>query len=196
MFYPHIFSWLAPSVWRCHLLPKAILGHCIPKVHVPPYILGSMANGGRNGKPPQYPCCEISWTVYKLYITVYQLYSTVYDPMDYTVHGILQDRILEGVAIPFSRGSSQPRDQTQVSHIAGGFFTSWATREAWLYKKTWKKDMIPKDESHRLEGVQFTIEKELRTERMKQLGQNRNDAQLWMCLVIKVKSDAAKNSNV
>ena len=56
--------------------------------------------------------------------------------------------------------------------------------------------MIPKDESHRLEGVQFTIEKELRTERMKQLGQNRNDAQLWMCLVIKVKSDAAKNSNV
>ena len=36
-----------------------------------------------------------------------------------------------GVAFPFSRGSSQPRDQTQVSHIAGRFFTSWATREAW-----------------------------------------------------------------
>ena len=52
------------------------------------------------------------------------------DPMDYTVHGILQARILEWVAFPFSRGSSQPRDQTQVSHIAGGFFTSWATREA------------------------------------------------------------------
>ena len=47
--------------------------------------------------------------------------------MDYTVHGILQVRILEWVAFPFSRGSSQPRDQTQVSHIAGGFFTSWAT---------------------------------------------------------------------
>ena len=41
-----------------------------------------------------------------------------------SVHGILQARILEWVAIPFSRGSSQPRDQTQVSHIAGGFFTS------------------------------------------------------------------------
>ena len=41
---------------------------------------------------------------------------------NYTVHGILQARILEGVAFPFSRGSSQPRDQTQVSHIAGGFF--------------------------------------------------------------------------
>ena len=49
---------------------------------------------------------------------------------DYTVHGILQARILEWVAFPFSRGSSNPRDQTQVSHIAGGFFISWATREA------------------------------------------------------------------
>ena len=50
-----------------------------------------------------------------------------------TVHGILQARILEWVAFPFSRRSSQPRDQTQVSHIAGGFFTSWATREAQEY---------------------------------------------------------------
>ena len=40
------------------------------------------------------------------------------------VNGILQARILEWVAFPFSRVSSQPRDQTQVSHIAGGFFTS------------------------------------------------------------------------
>ena len=55
--------------------------------------------------------------------------SVVSDPMDYTVHGILQARILEWVAVPFSRGSSQPRDQTQVSCIAR-FFTSWATREA------------------------------------------------------------------
>ena len=45
------------------------------------------------------------------------------DPMDYTVHGILQARILEWVALPFSRESSQPRDRTQVSHIAGRFFT-------------------------------------------------------------------------
>ena len=55
---------------------------------------------------------------------------TLWDPMDYTVHEILQARILEWVAFPFSRGSSQPRDQTQVSHIADGFFTNWATREA------------------------------------------------------------------
>ena len=45
-------------------------------------------------------------------------------PMDYTVHGILQARILEWVAFPFSKGSSQPSDQPQVSRIAGGFFTS------------------------------------------------------------------------
>ena len=49
--------------------------------------------------------------------------------MDYTVHWILQARILEWLAFPFSRGSFQPRDQTRVSHIAGRFFTSWATRE-------------------------------------------------------------------
>ena len=52
------------------------------------------------------------------------------DPMDYTVHGILQARILEWVAFPVSRGSSQTRDWTQVSHIAGGFLTSWTIREA------------------------------------------------------------------
>ena len=49
-----------------------------------------------------------------------------------TLSGILQARILEWVAFPFSRGSSQPRDWTLVSHIAGEFFTSWATREALL----------------------------------------------------------------
>ena len=49
---------------------------------------------------------------------------TLCDPMDYTVHGILQARILEWVAVPFSRGSSQPRDPTQISCIAGRFFTS------------------------------------------------------------------------
>ena len=47
-----------------------------------------------------------------------------------SVHGILQARRLEWVAISFSRGSSWPRDQTQVSCIAGRFFTNWATREA------------------------------------------------------------------
>ena len=59
---------------------------------------------------------------------------TLCDPMDCStasssVHGILQARILVWVAIPFSRGSSWPRDQTQVSGIAGIFFTFWACRE-------------------------------------------------------------------
>ena len=47
--------------------------------------------------------------------------------------GILQARIQEWIAVPSSRASSQPRDRTQVPHIAGGFFTSWATREAQEY---------------------------------------------------------------
>ena len=52
--------------------------------------------------------------------------------MDYTVHGILQATILEWAAILFSRGSSQPRDWTPVSLIVGGFFTNWASREAYM----------------------------------------------------------------
>ena len=53
-----------------------------------------------------------------------QLCLTLCDPMDYIAHGILQARILQWVAFPFSRGSSQPKDRTQVSCIAGRFFTS------------------------------------------------------------------------
>ena len=60
---------------------------------------------------------------------------TLFDPMDCSlpgssVHGILQARILQWVAIPSSRGSSQPRDQTQVSCIAGRFFAIWATSQS------------------------------------------------------------------
>ena len=51
-------------------------------------------------------------------------------PPGSSVHGILQARVLEWVAIPFSRGSSRPRDWTQVSHIPGRRFNLWATREA------------------------------------------------------------------
>ena len=57
-------------------------------------------------------------------VKVAQSCLTLCDPKDYIVHGILQAKILEWVAIPFSRGSSQSRDWTQVSHITGGFFTS------------------------------------------------------------------------
>ena len=61
---------------------------------------------------------------------VAQSFLTLWYPMDYAVHGIVQGRILEWVVFPFSRGSFQTRDQTQVSYSVGGFFTSWTTREA------------------------------------------------------------------
>ena len=67
-------------------------------------------------------------------MTVAQLCPTLCDSMDYTVHGILQAGILEWVTIPFSRGSFQPRDRTQVSCIAGGFFTSQSLGKP---KRTW-----------------------------------------------------------
>ena len=69
-----------------------------------------------------------------------QTCPTLCNPMDYTVHGILQARILEWVAFVFSRESSQPRDWAQVSCIASGFFTSWAIREAQEY---WSGQSIP-----------------------------------------------------
>ena len=72
------------------------------------------------------------------------------DKVDYTVHGILQARILECVTFPFSRGSSQPRDQTGVSHIASRFFTSWATREAQEY---WSRWLIPSPIDLRKPGI-------------------------------------------
>ena len=52
-------------------------------------------------------------------VKVAQLCPTLCDPMDYSIHGILQARILEWVDFPFSRDSSQPQDRTQISHTAG-----------------------------------------------------------------------------
>ena len=73
----------------------------------------------------------------KIYVHAKSLQSclTLWDPMDCSlpgtsVCGILQARILEWVAVSFSRGTSQPRDQTWVSCIPGRCFTIWATREA------------------------------------------------------------------
>ena len=74
-----------------------------------------------------FQCALLCW--------VTQSCLTLCDPMDSSppgasVHRILQARRLGWVAIPFSRGSSQSRDRTQVSRIAGGLFMVWATREA------------------------------------------------------------------
>ena len=78
---------------------------------------------------------------------VSQSCPTLCDPVDWSppgssVHGILQARILEWVAISFSGGSSRPRDRSQVSRIAGRCFNLWATREALKWITTWKNMCI------------------------------------------------------
>ena len=74
-------------------------------------------------------------TTYKTFVKVKVAQSclSLCNPMDYTVHGILQTRILNWVAVPFSKGSSQLRDQTQLSWISCRFFTSWASREGYKH---------------------------------------------------------------
>ena len=72
--------------------------------------------------------------------SVTQSCPTLCDPMDCSlpgssVHGIFQARILEWVAISFSRGSSQPRDRSRVSRIVGRRFTIWATRAKVVFKE-------------------------------------------------------------
>ena len=87
------------------LLHTTVFAHC-------------MNGAARQGERiPKYPS-----GLYKMKVKVSQLCSTLCNPMDYTVHGIFQAIILEWVAVPVSRGSSQTRDQTQVSHIASRFF--------------------------------------------------------------------------
>ena len=151
------------------------------------------STGGGNGKPLLYSCLErpMNSTKEQTYITpenepprsediqyatgevlVAQSCLTVCDPMDCSppdssVHGILQARLLKWVATSSSRGSSWSRDQTQVSSIANKFFSIWTTMEG---------------------------QRAITQERMKFPGQRRNDTQLWMCLLVKVKSDTVKNN--
>ena len=80
----------------------------------PNYIIGKWRRNTR----------KITWKLEKVFIQKVKVVSNSLRP-----HGILQARILEGVGIPFSRGSFQPRDRTQVSRITGGFFTIWAPGE-------------------------------------------------------------------
>ena len=86
-------------------------------------------------------CCSLYWGCYvkhhesKVKVLAAQSPKTLHNPVDCSppgssVHGTFQARILKGVVVSFSRGSSWPRDWTQVPHITGRFFTIWATREA------------------------------------------------------------------
>ena len=89
-------------------------------------------------------------------VLVAQSCPTLWDPMDCSppgssVHGILQTKILERVAIPFSRGSSRPRNRNWVSCIASRFFTAWTTR--WgklgpLWTHLLLTQVIPSEESN------------------------------------------------
>ena len=88
-------------------------------------------------------------------VLVAQSRPTICDPMDCSpgssVHGILQARILEWVAIPFSRASFQPRDRTRVSHIAGRFFyhlNHQGMRYMSTYYSTWEKPQLPLTLTH------------------------------------------------
>ena len=72
----------------------------------------------------EFPAGESKEWLFAPEVKVTQSCPTLCDPMNYAVHGILQARIPEWGAFPFSRGSSQRRNQTRVSCIAGGFFTN------------------------------------------------------------------------
>ena len=82
-------------------------------------------------------------------VKVGQSCPTLYDPIDYTVHGILQARILEWVAIPFSG------DQTQVSCIAGGFFTFWAVMHWACISEPIERKQVLHSNAKRQEGSLF-----------------------------------------
>ena len=86
-----------------------------------------------SGLPFPSPVQPVKWS------EVAQSCLTLCDPMDcslsgFSVHGIFQARVLEWVAISLSRGSSRPRNRTQVSHIAGRHCTVWATRKIQVRK--------------------------------------------------------------
>ena len=137
-----------------------------------------------------------SWT--KVKGLVAQSCSTLCKPMDCSlpgssVHGILQAQILEWVAMPSSRGSSQPRDQTQVSHISGRFFTVWAPRESHEYQSgtlslLWKifltqesnrgllycRQILYQLSYQRSNGILFSAKKDMSYQSMKRHGGNFN----------------------
>ena len=102
--------------------------------------------------------------------------SDFFDPMgcsppSSSVHGILQARILEWIAISFSRGSSRPRDQTQVSHIAGRHFNLCATREALKYKNTVSQKTSYRDTELQIQVLTTKISKGGKEARLKEKGE-------------------------
>ena len=114
---------------------------------------------GKGLSIPLLVCCEFSRSVVSNSVM-----------MNSAVHEILQARILERIVMPFSRGSSQPRDRTQVSCIAGGFFTIWATREAYgKLSKHLVRQLLAVGKTRRWAGKK-----------------NYNMAQFWIAYIVKI----------
>ena len=80
--------------------------------------------------PETYTTLKINYVKMKVAQWCLTLWPRELRPPGSSIHGILQARILEWIASPFPRGPSQPRDQTQISWLAGGSFTVWAIRES------------------------------------------------------------------
>ena len=117
---------------RCHLLSpdcEPLSLQLTPMRSYNPYLQEKMRQRWVKCCKAIHPVRGLKWS------EVGQLCLTLCDPMNYSlprssVHGIFQARILEWVAISFSRGSSQPRHQTRVFSIVGRCFIIWAIREA------------------------------------------------------------------
>ena len=99
--------------WNCPLIPKSV-----EKLSSTKPVTGAKKVGD---------CCSKCALVTQSCLTLCN--SMNYSPLGSSVQGILQARILEWIEMPISRGSSWPRDWTQVSFTAGRFFTGWTTRE-------------------------------------------------------------------
>ena len=123
------YLWEDAGVWLAEIIPvqctSAAWGQCLVFPH--PESPQVYSQGGCSDQCPQHPLFT------DMLVKVTQSYPVLSDPMGCglpgsSVHGILQARTLEWVAMPSSKASSWPRDQTQVSCIAGRFFTIWTTR--------------------------------------------------------------------
>ena len=102
------------------IFPTQGLNPCFPHCR---WILYHLSQQGSPLVFPHITCLFRVVLVSEVKVT--QSCPTLCDPMDYTVHGIPRpEQLPRSVAVPFSRRSSQPRDRSQVSHIAGRFFTS------------------------------------------------------------------------
>ena len=135
-------------------------------------------------------------TFWKVKVKVVQSCLTLCDPKDYTVHGILQARILEGVGFPFSRESFQPRDRTRVFQIAGGFFTRWATRETHDQPRQHMKKRKIADKVHIVKAMVFpVVVYGCESWTIKKAERRRNDAfELWCWRLLRVPWTARRSS--